>query len=71
MCGSSPKAPNAPPPPAPPPPPPAEATQMAPASEATRSESDIAKSRKKGRNALKIDLQTGTGGGTGLNVAAG
>ena len=73
MCGSKPKVPSAPPPP-PPPPPPAQPLQMAPASaedEASRSASKSLDAKKKGRAALKIDLQTGTQGGTGLNVPKG
>lgn len=73
MCGSKPKAPSNPPPPPPPPPPPEQPIQMAPATsdEATRSASKSIEAKKKGRAALKIDLQTGTQGGTGLNVPKG
>lgn len=74
MCGSKPKSPDNPPPPPPPPPPPAPPTQMTPATtegEATRSQSQSIEAKKKGRAALKIDLQTGTQGGTGLNVPKG
>lgn len=73
MCGSTPSAPKYEPPP-PPPPPPAPPTQMAPAeagSDATRSSSQSIDAKKKGRKALRIDLQTGTQGGTGLNIPKG
>lgn len=82
MCSSKPSAPSAPPPPAPPPPPPAPPPQMAPAAptlaagsnqggDAERSAADSIEAKKKGRKALKIDLQAGTTSGTGLNLPKG
>jgi len=47
---------------------------MAPAaagSDEGRSESSQIEAKKKGRKALRIDLQTATGGGTGLNIPKG
>lgn len=68
MCGSAPKVKKA-DPAAPPPPPPEATARMAAATDVTTANSEVT-SKRKGRNALRIDLQTG-GGGTGLNVAQG
>ena len=72
MCSSSPKAPSSPPPPAPPPPPPADDPVRMEAADASKStQGDAVRAKKRGRSSLRIDLQTGTSGGTGLNVAQG
>ena len=71
MCSSSPSAPSA-PTPAPAPPPPADdPIRMESADTTKNTEGDAVRAKKKGRSSLRIDLQTGTSGGTGLNVAQG
>lgn len=68
MCGSKPSV-NKQDPAPPAPPPPQDTTRMKAATEATAGNKDTV-AKRKGRSALKIDLQTG-GNGTGLNVAQG
>lgn len=73
MCGSKPSAPNyTVAPPAPPPPAaPAQLEAANTSTDANRSNSQAIEAKKKGRNALKIDLQSATASGTGLNIPAG
>jgi hypothetical protein len=67
MCSSS--KPKGQPPPSPPPPEPPTELVLDEAGDARRNQRSKAKSLKKGRRGLRIDLSTASRGGTGLRLS--